>query len=162
MRARPASGDADPTPGSPYRTRWNPGAPATRTWRRRLVGAFDVLRASPWWRRWAGGRWAKYKCIYNATGETGFHATFALMDMAVEAVHGERAEVGIGYGIDLITDRWRRVDACPHEAMPFMVVGAAGGPAIERRRVPCTCEVWALTAHTSPRNKIDTPPSRGC
>ena len=128
--------------GGPYRTMAVTEPSAGSPWRRWLVGSCGALRDSAWWRRWAGGRWAKYACIYNAAGPLSFRDMFTLADMAVEAMHGCRFEAGTGYAFSLLEDQWRRVDACPHEAMAFMVVGADGGPAIERRRVPCTCEVY--------------------
>lgn len=103
-----------------------------------------ILRDSRWWRRWAGGRWARYRCIYNGTGEVlSFLDRFVMMDFAVMAVHGHHLErVSLSYALGLIEDRWRCVASCPHEAMAFMVASADFIGSIERRRVPCDCEVW--------------------
>lgn len=133
---------------SPYRTMCAPPVTDDRSWRRWLVDSCGALRDSQWWRRWAGGRWARYRHIYNGTGEVlSFLDRFTMLDFAVVSVHGHYPDrVSLDYALGLMEDRWRRVASCPHEAMAYMVAGADGIGAIERRRVPCDCEVWPRTA----------------
>lgn len=74
----------------PYRTAapWPAVQPPPASWRRLRVGAVPALRASSWWRAWAGGRW-----IFGVPG-TGPRDPRVLLAIA-----------------DL--RHWHPVDACP-------------------------------------------------